>query len=82
MDQKLVAMLKEKIVFPSTIESADFGSMVNSINYRTSSRKEPNDISSQNLFLNERLSKLPSDNNATIAIKILYDSCMKEGKKL
>ena len=51
MDQKLVAMLKEKIVFPSTIDNADFGSIVNSINYRTSSRKEPNDISSQNLFL-------------------------------
>ena len=82
MDQKLVAMLKEKIVFPSTIENANFGSMVNSINYRTSSRKEPDDISSQSHLLNEKLSKMPSDNNATIAIKILYDSCMKEGKKI
>ena len=85
MDQKLVSMLKEKIVFPSTIENTDFGSMVNSINYRTSSRKELDGVRSKNLLSslsNEKVLKLQSDNNATIAIKILYDSCMKEGKKI
>ena len=78
-------MLKEKIVFPSTIENTDFGSMVNSINYRTSSRKELDGVRSKNLLSSlssEKVLKLQSDNNATIAIKILYDSCMKEGKKI
>ena len=80
MDQKLVAMLKEQIAVSPTVENTSFGTMVNSVNYRTTRRNEPMDRSSENRAVNKKLSKIPSDNNATIAIKILYDSCMKEGK--
>ena len=83
MDKKLVEMLKEKIIFPPKLEEITSGLKVSSMNYRTSSRKDSNTLSSRlprNIVKNDYISKPKSDNNATIAIKILYDSCMKEGK--
>ena len=85
MDKKLVEMLKEKIIFPSKVGGMDTETKLNSINYRTNSRTDHTTMNSKqpgNLPVSEQVSKLQSDNNATIAIKILYDSCMKEGKKL
>ena len=84
MDKKLVEMLKEKIIFPSKVEDVDSGSKLNSINYRTNSRKDHtinNFEPPGNPNVAEKISKNKSDNNATIAIKLLYDSCMKEGNK-
>ena len=83
MDKKLVEMLKEKIIFPQKLEEITSGSTMSTMNYRTSSRKDSNTLSSRlprNIGNNDNISKPKSDNNATIAIKILYDSCMKEGK--
>lgn len=82
MDKKLVEMLKEKIIFPSKIGGIDSGTKLNSINYRTNSRTDHTTMNSKqpgNLLVSEKISKNKSDNNATIAIKLLYDSCMKEG---
>ena len=83
MDKKLVEMLKEKIIFPQKLEERTSSSKLSITNYRTSSRKDSNTLSSRlprNIGNNDDISKPKSDNNATIAIKILYDSCMKEGK--
>ena len=83
MDKKLVEMLKEKIIFPQKMEETASGSKLSTMNYRTSSRIDSNTLSSRlprNIVKNDSISKAKSDNNATIAIKILYDSCMKEGK--
>ena len=83
MDKKLVEMLKEKIIFPQEQEEITSGSKLSITNYRTSSRIDSNTLSSRlpkNILNDDNISKLKSDNNATIAIKILYDSCMKEGK--
>ena len=76
-------MLKEKIIFPQKLEEITSGSTLGTTNYRISSRRDSNKLSSRlprNIVNNDNISKPKSDNNATIAIKILYDSCMKEGK--
>ena len=76
-------MLKEKIIFPQKLEEITSGSKLSITNYRTSSRIDSNTLNSRlprDILNNNYISKPKSDNNATIAIKILYDSCMKEGK--
>ena len=81
MDQKLVEMLKEPIKLPSILSNVDLNTNINSVNYEVNNSNELNTISS-----NRRVHVVPDiitkkgDNNATIAIKRLYDSCMREGK--
>ena len=70
MDAKLVSMLKEPIRFPTNIMGTDV--VKNNVGLS-------NDAAVSHLS-----SAVPSvvakgDNNATIAIKRLYDSCMREG---
>ena len=80
MDQKLVEMLKEPIKLPSILNNVNFNANINTVNYEMNNSNEVNTISN-----NQRLLSMPQtitikgDNNATIAIKRLYDSCMREG---
>ena len=80
MDQKLVEMLKEPIKLPSFVNNVNFNANINAVNYEMNNSNELNTISN-----NQRLLSMPQkitikgDNNATIAIKRLYDSCMREG---
>ena len=81
MDQKLVEMLKEPIKLPSILNNLDLHANINTVNYEMNKSNELNTIPN-----NQRLLVVPDtiikkgDNNATIAIKRLYDSCMREGK--
>ena len=80
MDQKLVEMLKEPIKLPSILNNVNFNANINTVNYEMNNSNKVNTISN-----NQRLLSMPQtitikgDNNATIAIKRLYDSCMREG---
>ena len=81
MDQTLVEMLKEPIKLPSILKNVDLNANINLVNYEVNSSNELNTISNNQrvLVVPETITK-KGDNNATIAIKRLYDSCMREGK--
>ena len=83
MDKKLVGILTEAIKLPTLpLENVpDLKTEDNLVNYRVDSRNTMNIASaSQNspLLVHDKI--VEADNNATIAIKLLYDSCMREGK--
>ena len=70
MDAKLVSMLKQPIRFPTKVMGTDV--------------VKNNVVLSNDAAVSHLSSTVPSlfdkgDNNATIAIKRLYDSCMREG---
>ena len=71
MDAKLVSMLKEPIRPPTNVMETDIV-------------RNNGGSSSHGAFIHpssaEPLEHAKGDNNATIAIKRLYDSCMREGK--
>ena len=81
MDQKLVEMLKEPIKLPFILNNLDLHANINTVSYEMNKSNELNTIpNNQGLLVVPDTIIKKGDNNATIAIKRLYDSCMREGK--